>query len=40
MDGTIVELGVSQGGGPCGIWVDESGAPVAKVEGIETRQQA
>lgn len=26
MDGTAVELGVSEGGGPCGIWAEENGA--------------
>lgn len=39
MDGSEVDLGNSEGGGPCGIWVqDETGAAVAKLEGIETRQ--
>jgi ectoine hydroxylase-related dioxygenase (phytanoyl-CoA dioxygenase family) len=40
MDGSEVDLGVSETGGPCGIWVDENGTPVAKVEGVETRQQS
>lgn len=39
MDGTTVELGTSELGGPCGLWVDEDGEPVAKVAGIEYRQQ-
>ena len=38
MDGTEVVLGVSEQGGPCGVWVDREGAPVAVLEGIETRQ--
>ncbi len=38
MDGTEVDLGVSEQGGPCGVWVDREGAPVAVLEGIETRQ--
>jgi phytanoyl-CoA hydroxylase len=25
MDGSIVELGVQEGGGPCGVWVDRDG---------------
>ena len=28
MDGTPVELGVSEGGSECGVWVDEEGGPV------------
>jgi phytanoyl-CoA hydroxylase len=38
MDGTEVELGTSQHGGPCGVWVDRDGGQVAEVIGIETRQ--
>ena len=38
MDGAEVDLGVSEPGGPCGVWVDREGAPVAVLEGIETRQ--
>ena len=37
MDGTEVEFGVSERGGPCGVWVDRAGEPVAVLEGIETR---
>ena len=37
MDGSEVDIGVSQGGGPCGVWVDRAGEPVAVLEGIETR---
>jgi ectoine hydroxylase-related dioxygenase (phytanoyl-CoA dioxygenase family) len=34
MDGTVVELGVSEHGGPCGIWVSRDGVPA--VEMIES----
>ncbi|NLC57309.1 MAG: phytanoyl-CoA dioxygenase family protein [Armatimonadetes bacterium] len=27
MDGSVVPLGVSEGGGPCGVWVDRDGRP-------------
>ena len=37
MDGSEVELGVSEYGGPCGVWVDREGEQVAVLEGIETR---
>ena len=39
MDGSVAELGASQQGGPCGIWVEQGGAPVAVLEGVEMRQQ-
>jgi hypothetical protein len=41
MDGTVVDLGVSERGGPCGRWVDEDGQvvelfdPAARPEGPE-----
>lgn len=35
MDGSVVELGVSEGGGTCGVWVDEMGKPVIELTGIE-----
>lgn len=38
MDGTVARLGTSEQGGPCGVWVDVNGEPVAVLEGIETRQ--
>lgn len=31
MDGSIVDLGVSQAGGPCGIWVEQGGRPVVEM---------
>lgn len=31
MDGSEVKLGVSEKGGPCGVWVERNGAPVAEV---------
>jgi len=37
MNGTQVDLGISEGGGPCGVWVDENGVPVAKLEGTFDR---
>jgi phytanoyl-CoA hydroxylase len=35
MDGTVVELGTSQGGGSCGVWVDQDGSPVIELAGVE-----
>ena len=32
MDGTPVELGVSEAGGTCGVWVDEYGQPVVELQ--------
>ena len=32
-----VDLGVSEHGGPCGVWVDRDGEQVAVLEGIDTR---
>lgn len=31
MDGSEVEVGASEGGGPCGVWVDRDGTPVAEI---------
>jgi hypothetical protein len=31
MDGTVVELGVSTKGGPCGVWVEKGGQPVVEM---------
>ena len=39
MDGREVEVGVSKQGGPCGVWVDRDGEPMAVLEGVETRQE-
>jgi phytanoyl-CoA hydroxylase len=33
MDGTEVELGFSEGGGPCGRWVDHEGRPTVELVG-------
>jgi ectoine hydroxylase-related dioxygenase (phytanoyl-CoA dioxygenase family) len=38
MDGSEVTLDTSEWGGTCGVWVTEDGVPVARLEGIETRQ--
>jgi len=35
MDGSVIELGTSQGGGSCGVWVEEDGAPVIELAGVE-----
>ena len=40
MDGSDVDFGISEQGGPCGVWVDADGEPVAVMDGIETRQKA
>ncbi|MCS7308795.1 MAG: phytanoyl-CoA dioxygenase family protein [Armatimonadota bacterium] len=37
MDGTVVELGISEGGGPCGVWVERDGKRV--VEMVQPTQQ-
>ncbi len=31
MDGTVVEIGVSEGGGPCGVWREVDGRPVVEM---------
>lgn len=36
MDGTVVELDASQGGGACGVWVDGDGGQVVEMIGEET----
>jgi ectoine hydroxylase-related dioxygenase (phytanoyl-CoA dioxygenase family) len=36
MDGTPLELGVSEGGGTCGTWVERNGVPVIEQVGQET----
>jgi len=33
MDGSLVELGMSEGGGFCGIWVEREGSPVIEMHG-------
>lgn len=35
MDGSVVDLGSSESGGACGVWVDEMGVPVIEMAGIE-----
>ncbi len=35
MDGSVVELNVSEGGGTCGIWVDQNGNQVIELSGSE-----
>jgi phytanoyl-CoA hydroxylase len=35
MNGEVVGLGVSEGGGSCGIWVEQDGEPVIELAGIE-----
>src|SRR5690606_29867675 len=37
MDGTEVELGVSEQGGLCGVWAERDGQIVVELTGIETR---
>ena len=32
MDGSAVDLGISQGGGPCGVWVEKDGAQVVEMK--------
>jgi phytanoyl-CoA hydroxylase len=40
MDGTEVDLGISERGGPCGIWVDHEGEPVVEMVDRATRPRA
>lgn len=35
MDGTALELATSQGGGTCGVWVEQEGVPVVELIGHE-----
>jgi ectoine hydroxylase-related dioxygenase (phytanoyl-CoA dioxygenase family) len=35
MDGSVVELDVSENGGTCGVWVDQDGQPVIEMSGYE-----
>jgi phytanoyl-CoA hydroxylase len=35
MDGSVIELDTSQGGGSCGVWVERDGAPVIELAGAE-----
>jgi ectoine hydroxylase-related dioxygenase (phytanoyl-CoA dioxygenase family) len=35
MDGSVIDLGTSQGGGACGVWVDQDGSPVIELAGAE-----
>ncbi len=37
MDGSEIDFGLSEQGGPCGVWVDRDGERVAVLEGVETR---
>lgn len=34
MDGTPVQLDPSEGGGPCGVWVEVDGTPVVEMSGV------
>jgi ectoine hydroxylase-related dioxygenase (phytanoyl-CoA dioxygenase family) len=34
MDGSEVELGISEGGGSCGVWVERDGQPVIQMAGV------
>ena len=38
MDGTEVELGASEGGGPCGVWVDRDGNPEVEMRPVAAWQ--
>lgn len=35
MDGSTVDFRNSEGGGPCGVWVEEDGTPVIAMSGVE-----
>lgn len=36
MDGTVADFRDSEGGGPCGVWVEEDGRPVIEVNRLES----
>jgi hypothetical protein len=38
MDGSQVELGISERGGPCGVWVEQDGAPVVEMKPVISGQ--
>lgn len=38
MDGSVIELEVSEGGGPCGIWVEKEGRPSVMLADPDTKQ--
>jgi phytanoyl-CoA hydroxylase len=38
MDGTPVQLELSQRGGSCGVWVDQPGGPAIQMSGVEPAQ--
>ena len=35
MDGSVIEMDTSQGGGSCGVWVDQEGRSVIELAGLE-----
>jgi hypothetical protein len=35
MDGSVIELETSQGGGSCGVWVEQDGSPAIELAGLE-----
>ena len=35
MDGSVINLNISQGGGSCGVWVDQDGVPAIELAGGE-----
>src|SRR5690606_14172671 len=39
MDGSVVELGVSEHGGPCGVWVTQDGRPVVEMQSADPIKQ-
>ncbi|HXF64842.1 MAG TPA: phytanoyl-CoA dioxygenase family protein [Caldilineaceae bacterium] len=39
MDGSVVELGVSERGGPCGVWVTHDGRPVVEMQNADPIKQ-
>jgi ectoine hydroxylase-related dioxygenase (phytanoyl-CoA dioxygenase family) len=39
MDGTPVELGISEQGGPCGVWVTQDGRPVVEMQTADAIKQ-
>ncbi len=34
MDGSLVELGLSEGGGTCGVWTERGGKPMIEMQGL------
>ena len=39
MNGQLVELGIGEGGGACGVWVEHDGTPIIELAGLEATRR-